>query len=50
MNMSKVLYKKCSSKVKVQGQECAHLTSMTGHNGMSANMPAGCQVGRARRK
>ena len=44
MNMGKVSYKKASSKVKVQGQQCAHLTSMTGHNGSSANMPAGVQV------
>lgn len=44
MNMSKVLYKKGSAKVKVQGQDCIHLTSMTGHNGSNANMPAGVQV------
>lgn len=44
MNMSKVSYTKCSSKVKIQGQGCAHHTSMTAHNGSSANAPAGCQV------
>lgn len=44
MNMGKVLFKKGSSKVKVQGQDCVHLTSMSGHNGTSANMPAGAQV------
>lgn len=44
MNMGKVSYKKCSAKVKIQGQGCAHLTSMTGHNGSNANMPAGVQV------
>ena len=44
MNMSKVSYKKGSSKVKIQGQDCVHLTSMTGHNGSNANMPAGVQV------
>jgi hypothetical protein len=44
MNMSKVSYKKGSSKVKIQGQDCVHLTSMTGHNGSNANMPAGAQV------
>jgi len=44
MNMGKVTYKKGSSKVKVEGQPVVHLTSMTGHNGMSANMPAGAQV------
>jgi Toxin PAAR-like domain len=44
MNMGKVSCKKCSSKVKIEGQQCAHLTSMTGHNGSSANNPAGCIV------
>jgi len=44
MNMGKVGYKKGSSKVKIQGQDCIHLTSMTGHNGSNANMPAGAQV------
>ena len=44
MNMGKVTFKKGSSKVKVQGQDCIHLTSMTGHNGMNANMPTGVQV------
>ncbi len=44
MNMSKVSYKKGSAKVKIQGQDCVHLTSMTGHNGSNANMPAGVQV------
>ena len=44
MNMDKVTFKKGSSKVKVEGQPCVHLTSMSAHNGMNANMPAGCQV------
>lgn len=44
MNMGKVTYKKASAKVKIQGQPCVHLTSMSAHNGMSANMPAGAQV------
>ena len=44
MNMGKVIYKKGSSKVKVQGQPCVHLTCMSGHNGTNANMPAGAQV------
>lgn len=44
MNMGKVIYKKGSSKIKIQGQDCIHLTSMTGHNGSNANMPAGAQV------
>jgi len=44
MNMDKVTFKKGSSKVKVQGQPCVHLISISAHNGMNANMPAGCQV------
>jgi len=44
MNMGKVTFKKGSSKVKIQGQDCVHLTSMTGHNGSNANMPAGAQI------
>ena len=44
MNMDKVVFKKGSAKVKVQGQPCVHLTVMTGHNGSNANMPAGAQI------
>lgn len=44
MNMDKVTFKKGSAKVKIQGQPCIHLTSMTGHNGSNANMPAGAQI------
>ena len=44
MNMSKVTFKKGSSKVKIEGQACVHLTVMTGHNGSNANMPAGAQI------
>jgi hypothetical protein len=44
VNMNKVLYKKCSSKVIVEGQPTAYLTSMTGHNGSNANMPLGMQI------
>ncbi len=44
MNMSKIEYKKGSSKVKIEGKDCVHLTSMTGHNGSNANMPAGAQI------
>jgi hypothetical protein len=44
MNMDKVVFKKGSAKVKVQGQPCVHLTIMTGHNGSNANMPAGAQI------
>jgi hypothetical protein len=43
-NMDKVTYKKGSSKVKAEGQAVVHLTSMTGHNGSNANMPAGAQI------
>jgi len=42
MNMGKILFKKGSSKVKIQGDDCIHLTSITGHNGSNANMPLGC--------
>tara|TARA_R110001599_G_scaffold185680_1_gene379946 strand:+ start:38983 stop:39399 length:417 start_codon:yes stop_codon:yes gene_type:complete len=44
MNMDKVTFKKGSAKVKIEGQPCIHLTSMTGHNGSNANMPAGAQI------
>lgn len=44
MKMSKMTYKKGSMKVKIEGQSAAHLTSMTGHNGANANMPAGAQI------
>ena len=43
-NMDKDLFKKGSSKVKIEGQPCIHLTAMSGHNGVSANMPAGSQI------
>ena len=43
-NMSKIVYKKGSSKVKIEGQPVQHLTAPTGHNGANANMPAGMQV------
>jgi len=42
--MSKVIFRKGSSKVIVQGNACVHLTIMTGHNGSNANMPAGAQI------
>ena len=44
MNMGKIKFKKGSSKVKIEGQNCVHLTSVTGHNGANANMPAGAQI------
>jgi hypothetical protein len=43
-NMDKIIFKKGSSKVNIQGKACCHLTSMTGHNGANANMPAGAQI------
>lgn len=44
LNMDKVVFKKGSSKVKVEGQPLQHLTALTAHNGMNANMPSGIQV------
>ena len=44
MNMDKVSFKKGSSGVKIEGQPCIHLTSLSGHNGMNANAPAGTQI------
>ena len=44
MNMNKVTFKVGSAKVKAQGNKVVRLTSMTGHNGSSANMPAGAQI------
>ena len=49
-NMDKVTFKKGSSKVKIEGQPCVHLTVMTGHNGSNANMPAGAQVAPSQNK
>jgi Toxin PAAR-like domain len=43
-NMGPISYKNGSGKVKVEGEQCVHLTSMTGHNGSNANVPAGVQV------
>lgn len=43
-NMDKVTFKKGSSKVKVEGQPCVHLTSATAQNGSNANCPAGTVV------
>ena len=43
-NMGKVTFKKGSSKIKVEGQPVVHLTSVTSHNGMNANMPCGLVV------
>jgi len=43
-NMGEVAFKKGSTKVKIEGQPCIHLTSVTSHNGSNANAPAGVQV------
>ena len=43
-NMDKVTFKMGSNKVKIEGQPCVYLTSMSGHNGMNANAPAGSQI------
>lgn len=42
-NMSKITYKKGSSKVKIQGHPLVHHLAPTGQNGMNANVP-GAQV------
>jgi hypothetical protein len=44
MNMGPVTYKTASSKVKAAGQPVVMLTSMTAHNGISPNLPAGGAV------
>jgi hypothetical protein len=44
MNMGKITFKSGCNKVKVEGQPCVRLASMSAHNGASANMPAGVQV------
>lgn len=43
-NMDQASFKKGSSKVKIEGQPCIHLTAMSAHNGTSANAPAGNQL------
>jgi len=44
LNMGKVTFKEGSTKVKVEGQPCVHLTSATAHNGVNANVPSGAVV------
>jgi len=41
VNMGPVVFKKGSSKVRIEGQPCVHLTSTTSHNGTNANVPVG---------
>jgi hypothetical protein len=43
-NMDKIVFKKGSSKVLIEGKGCVYLTAMTGHNGANANMPSGNQI------
>lgn len=43
-NMDKVTFKNGSSKVKVEGRPCVHLTSPTAHNGTNANVPCGAVI------
>jgi hypothetical protein len=43
-NMDQVAYKTGIPKVKIEGNDIVALTSMTAHNGASANMPSGAQV------
>jgi hypothetical protein len=40
----KVVFKKGSSKVQIEGQGCAFLSCLTAHNGSNANVPAGNQI------
>lgn len=38
------VYKKGSMKVKTEGKNQCYITSIVGHNGSNANMPAGAQI------
>ena len=44
VNMNKMVFKRGSAKVKVEGAAMVFLTSTTGHNGANANMPTGTQI------
>jgi hypothetical protein len=44
MNMGPASFTKGSTKVKIEGQPCVHQTSMSAHNGKSANAPSGTQM------
>ena len=44
MNMDKVTFKKGSSKVKAEGNAVCYLSSVTAHNGTSANNPMGAAI------
>ncbi len=43
-NMDKAVFKKGSSKVKIQGQPCVIQTATVGQNGANANAPTGAQI------
>lgn len=49
-NMGPISYKNSSTKVKFEGIGAVCQTSMTAHNGKSANMPAGQQVAPSQQK
>jgi hypothetical protein len=42
--MPKLLFKKGSSKVKVEGNPIVYHTAPTGHNVSNSNAPAGVQI------
>jgi hypothetical protein len=44
VNRNQVTYKTASGKVFAKGKKVCTITSMTAHNGMSANVPVGAQV------
>jgi hypothetical protein len=43
-NMDKVVFKKGSAKVKIEGQQCIFQTATSSHNGTNANAPVGTVV------
>ncbi len=44
MNMGEACFKMGSTKVKIEGQPCVRMTSITAHNGVSANAPSGTVI------
>jgi hypothetical protein len=43
-NMDKATFKKGSMKIKIEGQPCVYLTSITSQNGANANNPSGTVI------
>lgn len=43
-NMDKIMFKKGSSKVIIEGNGCIHMTCPSSHNGANANIPSGLVV------